>query len=103
MPLALIGLLEILGGMELLRVSADWKATGGFLMGIGGVVLVAAAVWVRNEPSVRPLPLLGWVAFVMVQLQGLLGGLRVVLFKDELGIFHATLAQLFFVFLCVLR
>jgi cytochrome c oxidase assembly protein subunit 15 len=102
LPLALIGLLEILGGMELLRMGAEWKATGGFLMGIGGVVLVAAAVWVRNEPSARPLPLMGWVAFVMVQLQGLLGGLRVVLFKDELGIFHATLAQLFFVLLCVI-
>jgi cytochrome c oxidase assembly protein subunit 15 len=101
-PLALIGLLEMLGGMELLRVSPEWKATGGFLMGIGGVVLVAAAVWVRNEPAARPLPLLGWVAFVVVQLQGLLGGLRVVLFKDELGIFHATLAQLFFVLLCVI-
>jgi len=54
-------------------------------------------IWARNEASARPLPLLGWLAFVTVQLQGLLGGLRVVLFKDELGIFHATLAQIFFV------
>jgi cytochrome c oxidase assembly protein subunit 15 len=35
-----------------------------------------------------------------VVLQGVLGGLRVVLFKDELGIFHATLGQLFFVLTC---
>jgi cytochrome c oxidase assembly protein subunit 15 len=39
---------------------------------------------------------------VAVQLQGLLGGLRVVLLKDEIGIFHATLAQLFFVLLCTI-
>jgi cytochrome c oxidase assembly protein subunit 15 len=63
---------------------------------------MGAAIWARNEPSARPLPLLGWLAFVTVQLQGLLGGLRVVLFKDELGIFHATLAQVFFVLLCVI-
>jgi cytochrome c oxidase assembly protein subunit 15 len=46
------------------------------------------------------LPLLGWIAFWLVQIQGLLGGLRVVLYKDQLGIVHATLAQLFFVLLC---
>src|SRR6266705_268310 len=85
-----------------LQLGGDWKGTGYFLTGIAGVVLLAAAVWVRNQPAARPLPLLGWLAFVTVQLQGLLGGLRVVLFKDEIGIFHATLAQLFFVLLCVI-
>ena len=29
-------------------------------------------------------------------LQGVLGGLRVTLLKDEIGIFHACLAQVFF-------
>jgi cytochrome c oxidase assembly protein subunit 15 len=42
------------------------------------------------------------VAFGAVVLQGILGGLRVVLFKDQIGIFHATLAQLFFVLLCAM-
>ena len=41
-------------------------------------------------------------AFFAVVLQGVLGGLRVVLFKDALGIFHAMLAQLFFVLLCAI-
>jgi len=101
-PLAIIGFGEVVGGMILLGMGAEWKGAGYFLTGIGGVVLVAATIWIRNEPAARPLPLLGWVAFVAVQLQGLLGGLRVVLFKDEIGIFHATLAQLFFVLLCVI-
>jgi cytochrome c oxidase assembly protein subunit 15 len=65
-------------------------------------VLLAAIVWFRNKPSPKPLPQLGWIAFALVQFQGLLGGLRVVLFKDEIGIFHAMLAQLFFVLLCVI-
>jgi heme a synthase len=42
----------------------------------------------------------GVIAFSAVILQGVLGGLRVVLFKDQIGIFHATLAQLFFVLVC---
>jgi heme a synthase len=102
LPLGLIGLAEVLGGAALLQLGSDWKGAGYFLTGIGGVVLLASAIWARNEPSDRPLPLLGWLAFVTVQLQGLLGGLRVVLFKDELGIFHGTLAQVFFVLLCVI-
>ena len=44
----------------------------------------------------------GVAAFAAVILQGVLGGLRVVLFKDEIGIFHAALAQLFFVLICLI-
>lgn len=39
---------------------------------------------------------LGVAAFSAVILQGVLGGLRVVLYKDEIGIFHGMLAQTFF-------
>jgi cytochrome c oxidase assembly protein subunit 15 len=104
LPLALIGLTEVTAGLVLLPVHLprDLQGIGHFLAGIGGVVLLGAAVWARNEPAQRPLPLLGWVAFWAVQIQGLLGGLRVVLYKDQIGIFHATLAQLFFVLLCVI-
>jgi cytochrome c oxidase assembly protein subunit 15 len=49
--------------------------------------------WVKN---------LGVIAFVVVCVQGLLGGLRVSLFKDEIGIFHAMLAQSFFCLLGVI-
>jgi heme a synthase len=101
-PLAVIGVAEIIVGEGVLRFAPDWSNAGHFLAGIGGVVLLAGVVWVRNGPATKPLPWLGWIAFVAVQVQGLLGGLRVVLFKDEIGIFHATLAQLFFVLLCVI-
>lgn len=97
LPLAMVGGLEVIVGMGLLQGVPGLKGTGHFLAGIGGVVLVAALVWVRNSPAPKPLPTLGWVAFGAVHLIGLLGGLRVVLLKDELGVFHATLAQLFFV------
>ena len=101
-PLAAIGLSEFVGGLALLHWMPEWKGAGYFLNGIGAVVLLAALVWVRIQPARRPLPQLGWVAFALVQIQGLLGGLRVVLVRDELGIFHGVLAQLFFVVLCAI-
>jgi len=102
LPLALIGAAEVSAGLRLLRIGPNWVGAGHFLSGIGGVVLLGAVVWARNEPAEKPLPLLGWLAFWGVQIQGLLGGLRVVLYKDQLGIFHATLAQLFFVLICAI-
>jgi cytochrome c oxidase assembly protein subunit 15 len=101
LPLAIIGGRELSAGLVLGALGPNWRGAGHFLAGIGGVVLLAAAVWARNAPAPRPLPLLAWVAFFGVQIQGLLGGLRVVLFQDEIGIFHATLAQLFFLLLCL--
>jgi cytochrome c oxidase assembly protein subunit 15 len=101
-PLAVVGLLEMLAGFLLLKLYPGLSGAGHFLTGIGVIVVLAAAVWARNEPAPRPLPMLGWLAFAAVQLQGLLGGLRVVLFKDQIGIFHAVLAQMFFVLLCAI-
>lgn len=100
--LGIIGVLELVAGIGLAVLKPELKGTGYFLSGIGGVVIMAALIPFRNEPAARPLPLFGWIAFWSVQVQGLLGGLRVVLFKDEIGIFHATLAQLFFVLICII-
>ncbi len=52
-------------------------------------------LWVKEER--RWLRWLGTFALLAVILQGVLGGLRVIQFKQELGIFHAILAQFFFV------
>jgi len=65
-----------------------------------GLLTTILAVWLWLRESRRWLRWLGIAAFLAVVLQGVLGGLRVVLFKDELGIFHATLGQLFFVLTC---
>lgn len=92
-PLALIGLTEMLAGLVLAVAQPQLKGAGQFLAGIGGVVLLAAAVWARNPPAPGRLPALGWAAFWLVQLQGLLGGLRVVWLADEIGVFHGVLAQ----------
>lgn len=45
---------------------------------------------------------LAFTAFFAVILQGLLGGFRVALFADEIGVFHAALAQAFLVLICII-
>jgi cytochrome c oxidase assembly protein subunit 15 len=111
LPLLVIGLLEAGAGLLLPLLGPEWKGAGYFLSGIGGVVLLAALVWVRSAPAARPLPALKWLAFWLVQLQGLLGGLRVVLDAHVFagtklgvvfGVFHGCLAQVLLVLLVVI-
>jgi len=95
----------------------DWPTTFGYNMflfpvskWIGGVLfehthrLIAStvgfltiilAIWlwrVEERPAVKTL---GLIAVAGVILQGILGGLRVTMLKDQIGIFHACLAQAF--------
>ncbi len=63
-------------------------------------VILSIALW-RVEPR-RWVRVFGVCAVAGVCLQGLLGGLRVVLIKDEIGVLHALLAQSFFVAISIL-
>ena len=95
----------------------DWPTTFGYNMflfpvskWVGGILfehthrLIASTVglltlilagWLwRTEPR-RWVRLLGLTAVSAIVLQGILGGIRVTLLKDEIGIFHACLAQAF--------
>src|SRR5436190_6782927 len=56
-----------------------------------GLLTTVLAVWLWLRESRRWLRWLGVLAFFAVVLQGVLGGLQVVLFQDEIGIFHAAL------------
>src|SRR5881275_1030030 len=44
-PLAIIGALELLGGLLILKLAPDLQGAGHFLSGIGVVVLLAAIAW----------------------------------------------------------
>ena len=88
-----------------LGVLAAWprRWSDALVLGLTGVALFGSSfAWPRCGPSPRWLRRLGLAAFLAVVLQGVLGGLRVVLFQDQIGIFHATLAQLFFALVCAL-
>ncbi len=67
-----------------------------------GMLTMILAVWLWFSETRRWMRWLGVIALVAVVLQGVLGGLRVVWFKDQIGIIHATLAQLFFALVCAI-
>ncbi|MGE3311080.1 MAG: heme A synthase [Limisphaerales bacterium] len=69
-----------------------------------GLLTVVLAVWIqiRARSEVAGLARLGWFAVGLVVVQGVLGGLRVSLMKDQIGILHASLAQAFLVLLVLL-
>jgi len=95
----------------------DWPTTFGYNMfmfpvskWIGGIFfehthrLIASAVgfltiiltvWLWRNEDRQWVRNLGIIALAAVILQGVLGGLRVTMLKDEIGIFHACLAQAF--------
>ncbi len=63
-------------------------STVGFL-----TIILAICLWrTEDRQSVKTL---GLIAVAGVILQGILGGLRVTMLKDQIGIFHACLAQAF--------
>jgi len=124
--LAATGALIVLGGLVTNTGAAlavpDWPSTFGHNMFlfpwsqmIGGVfyehshrlvgalvglltLVLAAALW-REGGRLRRL---GLVAVTVVLVQGVVGGLRVVLQQDALAIFHGSLAQGFFALLAAL-
>jgi cytochrome c oxidase assembly protein subunit 15 len=60
-----------------------------------GFLTVILAFWLWRVEHRRWLRNLGFTALGLVILQGVIGGLRVTMLKDEIGVFHACLAQLF--------
>src|ERR1041385_8374804 len=72
-----------------------------FASGVG-LLTIILVVWVWRADKRRWLRWLTLGALLAVVLQGVLGGLRVVLLKNQIGIFHATLAQLFFALTCAI-
>src|SRR6058998_1216721 len=60
-----------------------------------GFLTIILAIWLWRSESRNWVRNLGVIALGAVVLQGVLGGLRVTMLKDEIGIFHACLAQAF--------
>ncbi len=67
-----------------------------------GFLTIILAIWLWRSESRRWVRNLGLIALAGVILQGILGGLRVTMLKDEIGIFHACVAQAFVALLAVI-
>ncbi len=80
----------------------DAHYTGASMAVVGMIARLASIFWPKCAPASERLRWLGVLAFFGVVLQGVLGGLRVTLLKDQIGIFHAALAQAFLVLVCSL-
>ncbi len=91
--LGAVGLVIVLMGVRVLPVYVLLAA-----------LAPVAAIFSLHQIGRAPGTLRWWgmLTFAVVILQGVLGGLRVVWLKDGIGVFHAALAQLFFVLVCVI-
>jgi heme a synthase len=67
-----------------------------------GFLAIILAIWLWRSESRKWVRNLGLIALAGVILQGILGGLRVTMLKDEIGIFHACVAQAFLALLVVI-
>ena len=73
------------------------------LMGsVVGFLTIILTVWLWLGEDRRWVRNLGVIALAGVIVQGILGGLRVTMMKDEIGIFHACVAQAFLGLLVVI-
>ncbi|MFV0415890.1 MAG: COX15/CtaA family protein [Chthoniobacterales bacterium] len=72
-----------------------YEHTHRLLASIVGFLTMVSAIWLVIIEPRRWVKILAVTAFVAVVIQGLLGGFRVTLYMDEIGIFHAMLAQTF--------
>src|ERR1700722_14367482 len=67
-----------------------------------GLLTTILAVWIWLQDSRRWMKWLGVAAFLLVVVQGVLGGLRVVLIEAGLGVIHGVVGQTFFVLMCAI-
>ncbi|MEO5717916.1 MAG: COX15/CtaA family protein [Chthoniobacterales bacterium] len=72
-----------------------FEHTHRLIASVIGFLSIILAFWLAFSKTERWIKVLGWVSLGTVVLQGILGGLRVTLLKDQIGIFHAGLAQAF--------
>jgi cytochrome c oxidase assembly protein subunit 15 len=79
-----------------------YEHTHRLLASAVGLLTTILAVWLWLKDSRPWMHWLGVAAFLGVVAQGIIGGLRVTLRMNSLGVFHATIAQLFFVLMCAI-
>lgn len=72
-----------------------FEHTHRLIASIVGQLTIILAVWLWRKDERLWVRRLGFIAVGCVILQGVLGGLRVTMMKDGIGIFHACLAQAF--------
>jgi cytochrome c oxidase assembly protein subunit 15 len=83
-------------------LSVTGRAAGLVIVTASLISFGASFFWPRCESSAKWMKWLGVIAFLLVVVQGVLGGLRVTMKMDSLGVFHGVVAQTFFVLTCAI-
>jgi len=81
---------------------AFFEHTHRLLASAVGFLTTVLAVWLWLKDSRKWLRWLGVAAFLGIIAQGILGGLRVTMHMNSLGIFHGAVAQSFLVLICAI-
>src|SRR5437879_11031015 len=79
-----------------------FEHTHRLIASVVGFLTIILAAWLWLAEDRQWMRNLGIIALAGVILQGILGGLRVTMMKDEIGIFHACIAQAFLGLLVVI-
>ena len=79
-----------------------FEHTHRLIASVIGFLSIILAIWLAVSKADRWIKIRGWASLGAVVLQGILGGLRVTLLKDQIGIFHACLAQAFLALLVII-
>lgn len=93
-----LGLFWIVAGMGLIGVRTQTM----FIVLASLAVLVVAYCLFRIPSAEKPFRWWAMLGYSLVLVQGVLGGLRVTLFENQIGIIHGTVAQLFFLLICAI-
>ncbi|HEU6447009.1 MAG TPA: COX15/CtaA family protein [Verrucomicrobiae bacterium] len=83
------------GGIFYEHTHRLWASLVGFLTTV-------LAIWIFLKDSRKWMKWLGLAAFLLVVVQGVLGGLRVIWVEADLGVVHGVVGQSFFVLMCSL-
>ena len=81
---------------------AFFEHTHRLLASAVGLMTTILAVWLWLKDPRKWMKRLGIIAFVLVVVQGILGGLRVVLSEAQLGVIHGVVGQSFFILMCAI-
>lgn len=81
---------------------AFFEHTHRLLASAAGLLTTILAVWLWLKEPRKWMKWLGVIAFLLVVAQGVLGGLRVTLKMNDLGIVHGVVGQSFFILLCAI-
>jgi len=79
------------------RGGVFYEHTHRLFASVIGCMTIILAVWLWLKDPRKWMKWLGVSAVLVVSSQGVVGGLRVVLSEDQLGIVHGVIAQIFFI------